>query len=172
MLTRFSRYLSIAGSVILLGAWLVQQFAFDDLNDKLRRLNGAEAVFYQYRANNALFVSLRDIAGADKDRQIAESQTRSYMIGAAYLRQAISPPTYERAFEKFQDQDAPEKMTPDAKRLQEFGVLELALNIDRENLSGRKMLVQIIFWLLNILGTVMVITGAIAKLRLESKAGA
>lgn len=161
-MSRTTEYFSIVGSVVLLAAWLVQQFMFDELNNRLQQLNAAEAVFYQYRATNQIFVALRDIAGSGKDPVIADTQTRNYEIGLAYLQGAVSAQAYREASARFQAEDAA-RMSPDAKRLTEANVLSLAVSTDRAALQKKKTVVQIIFWILNILGSLLLIIATVAK---------
>jgi hypothetical protein len=159
-----SRYLAFAGSVVLLAGWLIQQFAFDRVSDQLSRLSASEALFHQYRSNNLVFAAMREAAPGN-DASIAQTQTTSFMIGVSYLLPAISPDAYDKAVKRFGDE--PNNLTPDAKRLREADILQLALIEDRTNLYEHKERVQILFWLLNLCGTVLILAGALGTARRE-----
>ncbi len=160
-------YLPIAGSVILLAAWLVQQTIFDDVNSRLSRLNAAEGSFQQYRALGPIFASLRFMSPSDVANEVAEAQRSSYMVGIEYVKRAISPDVYRAAFEQFESSGYIEPSQPDLRRLREWGILDLALTRDRESLERRKNWTQYVFWAMNVVGSLLIIIGGVAKIQDE-----
>jgi hypothetical protein len=83
------KILTSCGALLLLCAWLTQQFLNDKWNSRLVRLAAARAAFQAYQSNNALFNAFVTIAPNGKEDDVRKLQMQNYRFGLQELREAL-----------------------------------------------------------------------------------
>ena len=170
------RVLAVAGPLLLLLAWLTQQFLFDRWNGALNRLNSAEAVWDVYRSTHYLFNAIRpDGLDEDEDKKAAHPtviwQLRNLQIGSGRLEAALRPSTLEQAKGDVNESEDGGFGGPDGTMDLQFKTLKLALDRERIYLNEKKAAAQVVFWLIYAIGAALTFCATFLKEHIDAREG-
>jgi hypothetical protein len=157
----------VIGSLVLFGAWVIQQTAVETARTEARRLADAQNSYVTYQSNNALFNALIAAAAPETTRVLAIRgfQVNNYELGLTAMDNALS--TSEHAgipaavfMIGGQGADVERRMQVTQVRLES---LQARIRTKQDALDGTQRVVERRFLALYVLGTVLVLVGAILK---------
>lgn len=170
------RVLAVVGPLLLLIAWLTQQFLFDRWNGALNRLDSTEAVWDVYRSNHYLFNAMRP-DGLDEDDDLkaahptVEWQLRNLQVGSERLESALRADVLKEAVGDVRESEDGGFGGPDGDMDLKFKTLKLALERERTFLMQKKDFSQAIFWLVYAIGATLTFGATLIKEYIDAREG-
>lgn len=152
--------LSILGALLLLSAWLTQQFLFDKWAERVATIDRAQSDFYTYQSNNSLFNVLFEIASPSKRTSLRHFQTRNYQFGLTHLRKALSEERLKKLDNKIAQKTREMSYLKDLASIQaELEIIQDEFEKEKEDIEQSKHSAQKVFWLLYLLGSTTMLLG-------------
>jgi hypothetical protein len=159
----FIKIMPVLGSIILFSSWVFQQTLLDEANSTLQRISNAQSVFQTYQSNNALFNALTKTVENHGELvdYIRRVQIYNYELGLRELEALLD----DEAKATIRSPARPFSGTSDpATRMhitqERINAIQGRLVQKREEVNGRKVVLNTTFLLLYAIGSVTILTGS------------
>jgi hypothetical protein len=152
----------LLGGLVLLFSWLSQTFLFDRWRSRLTQIQEAHTGFITYQSNHGIYAVLSSLVPPEKRNELLSLEIRDFRTGLDELRQVLSKRQLEALEDNIEAQVgiyAAENSEEIARIMAESTVIQTEFAKEKQRIEAKKSSAEKLFWVLYILGSVLILFG-------------